>query len=81
MGKPVFKAINISLPQWLVEKLDQEAIVTGISRKALINILLVSLIRGKKNNELLDVGYLHSIEKSFAEEWESPEDEEAFDEL
>ncbi|HLB58803.1 MAG TPA: ribbon-helix-helix protein, CopG family [Bdellovibrionota bacterium] len=78
MKKQAFKTINISLPQWLVEKLDEDATAAGISRKALINVLLISIARRIKSRSLLDLGYLQAVEKIFAEEWESPEDEEAF---
>ncbi len=70
MGKEALKTINIDLPEWMVTDLDEEAEQLGINRKALINVLLASILRAKRNQQLIpDLGYLKAVEQSFATEW------------
>jgi hypothetical protein len=83
MGKDALKTVNIDLPEWIIADLDAEAEQLGINRKALINVLLASVLRAKRNQGqyFLDTGYLGAIERSFAKEWGSKEDDEAFKDL
>jgi len=83
MGKEALKTVNIDLPEWIIADLDREAKHLGINRKALINVLLASILQAKRSSRLLkhDPGYLKAIESSFAKEWGSEEDDEAFKDL
>lgn len=83
MAKQSLKAVNIDLPEWMVCDLDLEAEQLGISRKALINVLLASALRSKKGNGSLaiDLGYLKAAEESLASEWGSKQDDEDFKNL
>ena len=84
MGEKALKAINIDLPAWMVRQLDAEAEKLGITRKALINVLLATILEGRRAGRaadstlLNDFGYVRAVERSFTEEWGSDEDEEAF---
>ena len=83
MGKVALKTVNIDLPEWIIADLDAEAEQLGINRKALINVLLASVLRSKRSQRLnvADLGYLRAIEQSFAQERGSKEDDEAFKNL
>ena len=83
MGKAALKlkTVNIDLPEWIIADLDQEAEKLGINRKALINVLLASILRAKHSGQPIDIGYLKAIEQSFSKEWSSNEDDEAFKDL
>ena len=81
MGKAALKTVNIDLPEWMIADLDREAEELGINRKAIINVLLASVLKAKKGEHIADYGYLKAIEQSFAKEWGSNEDDEAFKDL
>ena len=83
MAKQALKTVNIDLPEWMILDLDHEAEQLGINRKALINVLLASVLRAKKGEGLMtpDLGYLKAVEQSLAKEWGSKEDDEAFKDL
>lgn len=82
MGKQTLKTVNIDLPEWMISDLDREADRLGINRKALINVLLASVLQGlRKKESSTDVGYLKAAEQNFAIEWEGREDEENFRDL
>ena len=81
MGKAALKTVNIDLPEWMIVDLDREAEALGINRKALINVLLASILRAKKEGQSIDVGYLKAVQQSFSNEWSSKEDDEAFKDL
>ena len=83
MSKSQLKPVNIDLPAWVVMRLDKEAERIGISRKALINVLLTKSLQSDlfEPNPKKDLDYLRSIEANFSAEWLSKDDEEAFDGL
>lgn len=83
MAKQALKTVSIDLPGWMIRDLDLEAEQLGINRKALINVLLASVLRAKKGKGLLDtdLGYFKAAEQSVAQEWESKKDDEAFKNL
>jgi len=82
LAKKQIQDINISLPRWIVAKLDKQAKTLGVNRKALINFIIAGAVsktgKAKVNG---DSWYLAAIQESFAEEWLSKQDEEAFSEL
>jgi metal-responsive CopG/Arc/MetJ family transcriptional regulator len=57
VGAKVLKAINIDLPEWMVAELDAEAEKLGINRKAVINVLLASVLEECRRLRLTSVGY------------------------
>lgn len=83
MAKQALKTVNIDLPEWMIRDLDLEAEQLGINRKALINVLLASVLRSKKAQGPLatDLGYLKAVEQSLVQEWGSQQDDEAFKNL
>ncbi len=81
MGAKVLKAINIDLPEWMVAELDAEAEKLGINRKAVINVLLASVLEERRRFGMTDVGYRRAVESSLAQEWDSEDDDEAFRDL
>lgn len=77
------RAVNLDIPVWMLEILDQKADSLGISRKAVINVILGQTLMNKKGTRLdltenLD---LQGLSKLVASEWSSDSDEEAFRDL
>jgi len=46
--KPNYKKINLDLPEWLLNQLDQEAARAGVSRQPLIKIWLVQKLEEER---------------------------------
>ena len=81
MAKKALKTVNIALPPWLIQNLDQEAKRLGISRKATINILLAASFQHKERSPALPEEYLLSLDAVLSKEWLSQEDDEASHDL
>lgn len=81
MAKQASKTVSIDLPEWMVREIDLEAEQLGISRKALVNVLLASVLRARKGEGglITDFGYLRAAKHSLVQEWGSKQDEEAFE--
>ena len=77
------RAVNLDIPLWMLEILDQKADSLGISRKAVINVILGQTLMSKKGTRL-DLGDnldLHGLSEIVTPEWSSDSDEEAFRDL
>ncbi len=77
------RAVNLDIPLWMLEILDQKADSLGISRKAVINVILGQTLMSKKGTrfDLGDNLDLHGLSKIVTPEWSSDNDEEAFRDL
>ncbi len=47
------KRINVDLPAWLVDSLDQEASLMGVTRQSVIKVWLVERIRSERQSQSL----------------------------
>jgi hypothetical protein len=77
------RAVNLDLPVWMLNILDQRADSLGISRKAMVNVLLGQILsaRGEPNLNMSDKLDLAGLSKMLTPEWSSSDDEEAFNDL
>lgn len=83
MAKQNLQVVNIDLPKWMIQRLDRESTKLGINRKALINVLLANALievprKSIPPSKKKYASYLKMIERQFAEEWDSEEDDKAF---
>ncbi len=77
------RAVNLDLPVWMLNILDQRADSLGISRKAMVNVLLGQILsaRGEPSLDMGDKLDLAGLSKLLTPEWSSRADEEAFRDL
>ena len=77
------RAVNLDLPVWMLNILDQRADSLGISRKALVNVLLGKILLSQKDSrlDLSDKLDLSGLNKLLTPEWSSSADDEAFHDL
>ena len=77
------RAVNLDLPVWMLNILDQRADSLGISRKAMVNVLLGQIlsVRGDSKIDLSDKLDLAGLSKLLTPEWSSSSDEDAFHDL
>lgn len=77
------RAVNLDLPVWMLNILDQRADSLGISRKAMVNVLLGQILSTQKGSklDLSDKLDLAGLSELLTPEWSSSADEEAFHDL
>lgn len=77
------RAVNLDLPVWMLNILDQRADSLGISRKAMVNVLLGQILSTQKASklDLSDKLDLAGLSELLTPEWSSSADEEAFHDL
>lgn len=77
------RAVNLDLPVWMLNILDQRADALGISRKAMVNVLLGQILSSQKGARLdfSDKVDLAALNDLLTPEWTSSADEEAFRDL
>lgn len=77
------RGVNLDIPIWMLKILDHKANSLGISRKAIINVILGQTLTNKKSYrlDLNDNMDLQGLSKMVASEWSSDNDEEAFSDL
>lgn len=77
------QAVNLDLPLWMLKILDERADSLGISRKAMVNVLLGQILSNHRATRL-DLGDnldLSGLSQLLAPEWASSTDDEAFRDL
>lgn len=77
------RAVNLDLPVWMLKVLDDRADSLGISRKAMVNVLLGQILSTHRGTKLdfSDKLDLPGLSKLLAPEWASSADDEAFRDL
>jgi hypothetical protein len=77
------RAVNLDLPVWMLNILYQRADSLGISRKAMVNVLLGKILSSQKGSNLdfSDKLDLPGLNELLTPEWSSRADEEAFHDL
>ena len=75
--------MNLDLPVWMLNILYQRADSLGISRKAMVNVLLGKILSSQKGSNLdfSDKLDLPGLNELLTPEWSSRADEEAFHDL
>ena len=75
--------MNLDLPVWMLNILDQRADSLGISRKAMVNVMLGQILSSQKDSKLdfSDKLDLPGLNELLTPEWSSSADEEAFHDL
>ena len=55
LKKPIIKKINLDLPSWLLDELDKEANLAGVSRQPLIKLWLLQKLEEERKKRTIAV--------------------------